>query len=172
MTGLVVRAKEFAKEKHDDNPIVERRFRKYTKKPYWTHCERVANTLTMVGMKPEVVAAAWLHDLVEDCPVTSEEIEKLFGTKVARLVAEVTNPSKLIDGTRAVRKSVEKRRDWQRFCSNACRMKWHNKRRKEVWDEFVAKQKRGQEGTAGKSQGTAEPSIYQSVEGRSGLGGD
>jgi len=107
MPNLVTRAKEFAIAKHDSNPIVERRFRKYTKEPYWSHPARVATILEMVAAKPEVIAAAWLHDLVEDCPVTTEEIEALFGRKVARLVAEVTNPSKLIDGSRAVRKAID-----------------------------------------------------------------
>ncbi len=66
--------------------------------PYWTHPERVAETLTAHGQPPEVLAAAWLHDTAEDCPADragSLELLARFATdfapEVAALVAEVTN---------------------------------------------------------------------------------
>lgn len=41
-----------------------------------------------------MIAAAWLHDTMEDCGVTREELQEKFGDKVAELVCELTNPSK------------------------------------------------------------------------------
>jgi len=66
--------------------------------PYWTHPQRVAETLAAHGQPPEVLAAAWLHDTAEDCPADragSHELLARFGTdfgpEVAALVTEVTN---------------------------------------------------------------------------------
>lgn len=66
--------------------------------PYWTHPERVVATLRTAGLGADVLAAAWLHDVAEDCPASLAEcealIEKLahtFGPAVGSLVREVTN---------------------------------------------------------------------------------
>ena len=66
--------------------------------PYWTHPERVAKTLAAHGLSPEVLAAAWLHDVAEDCPADEAGSRELlgrfkveFGADVASLVTEVTN---------------------------------------------------------------------------------
>ena len=66
--------------------------------PYWTHPGRVVATLAAHGLAPEVLAAAWLHDVAEDCPVDEagcrEMIVRLkaeFGDEVGSLVDEVTN---------------------------------------------------------------------------------
>lgn len=40
------------------------------------------------------VAAGWLHDVKEDSGVTSKQLESEFGSRVAKLVDELTNPSK------------------------------------------------------------------------------
>jgi hypothetical protein len=66
--------------------------------PYWTHPERVAGTLAGHGLTSEVLAAAWLHDVAEDCPADEAGSRELlarfaaeFGQEVASLVTEVTN---------------------------------------------------------------------------------
>lgn len=66
--------------------------------PYWTHPERVVATLARFGQPGAVLAAAWLHDVPEDCPSTLaecramlERIGREFGPEVAGLVGEVTN---------------------------------------------------------------------------------
>ena len=62
----------------------------------------VAELVARFGGSPEAVAAAWLHDTVEDCPPTSfEEIGRHFGPAVCGIVAEVTDDRTL---GRAVRK--------------------------------------------------------------------
>jgi GTP pyrophosphokinase len=66
--------------------------------PYVTHCVAVA--LIVVDLLESlldtpVVCAALLHDVVEDTPVTPEDIEKRFGKEVASLVDGVTKLSKM-----------------------------------------------------------------------------
>ena len=65
--------------------------RKYTEEPYVAHVKRVAETVKTVSHTPEMVSAAYLHDVVEDTPVSIEEIRERFGKKVASLVHELTD---------------------------------------------------------------------------------
>ena len=65
--------------------------RKYTGAPYITHPIAVAELVRVFDPRPEVIVAAVLHDVVEDTPVTLEEIEAEFGPVVADLVKYVTN---------------------------------------------------------------------------------
>ena len=58
--------------------------------PYIMHPIAVAMILVDLGMDTECIAAALLHDVVEDTPVSSEEVEKRFGKDVALLVEGVT----------------------------------------------------------------------------------
>lgn len=58
--------------------------------PYITHPAAVASYLADLGFDAASVAAALLHDVVEDCGVTRDELEKEFGTDVAFLVDGVT----------------------------------------------------------------------------------
>ena len=60
--------------------------------PYIIHCLRIANNLIeKLGMrKREVLAAALLHDTIEDTQLTFNKIEKIFGRKVARIIADLT----------------------------------------------------------------------------------
>lgn len=58
--------------------------------PYITHTMAVAEILVKLHLDPEAVAAAILHDVVEDTPVTLAEVEKEFGKPVAKLVDGVT----------------------------------------------------------------------------------
>lgn len=83
---LVIRARDFARAKH------EGQFRKgAAREPYAAHLEEVAELVACFGGAPEVVAAAWLHDTVEDCAVAPSEIAERFGLVVAGIVAEVTD---------------------------------------------------------------------------------
>ncbi len=64
--------------------------------PYITHPIAVANLLLDIGMDSATVAAALLHDCIEDTPATSEEITALFGTEVCTLVNAVTKLAKIV----------------------------------------------------------------------------
>jgi (p)ppGpp synthase/HD superfamily hydrolase len=55
-----------------------------------------------------MVAAAFLHDVVEDTPHTLDEIVAEFGPEVARLVAELTSPSKGMKASRHERKRIDR----------------------------------------------------------------
>jgi (p)ppGpp synthase/HD superfamily hydrolase len=85
MKNIVEQAIEFAGNAHRNQT------RKYTKEPYIVHPRKVGRIVATVNKDAKVVAAAILHDVVEDTPVTIEEIENEFGKRVAKLVAEVTD---------------------------------------------------------------------------------
>lgn len=86
---LVDKAKEFATNCHKDQT------RKFDKKPYIVHPAAVADLVEQHGGSPEMIAAAWLHDVVEDCGVSVRDLLAEFGTTVSGLVWELTSPSDL-----------------------------------------------------------------------------
>ena len=90
MNDLVRLASEYARHAHQR---IDHR-RKYSKQPYHVHLEAVAGMVAAVTDDPEVIAAAWLHDTVEDTPATLDDIEAEFGKPVADLVEELTDISK------------------------------------------------------------------------------
>ena len=104
MTDLISRADAFAAEAHAS---IDQR-RKYTGDPYIVHPRRVAQTVKDTGARDEVIAAALLHDVVEDTPVTLEEIRTEFGKDVAALVEMVTDVSRPADGNRRLRKAMDR----------------------------------------------------------------
>jgi len=63
--------------------------------PYFSHPIEVAGILTELRLDDETIATAILHDTVEDTVATPEEIERIFGGNVARLVDGVTKLSKI-----------------------------------------------------------------------------
>ena len=102
MTHLVQKALTFATTAHDGQ------VRKYTKKPYIVHPIEVMEIVSTVEHDDEMLAAALLHDVVEDTTVTIEEIQQEFGADVAILVDELTDVSKPADGNRACRKAMDR----------------------------------------------------------------
>ncbi len=104
MSDLIDRARRFATEAHER---IDQR-RKYTQQPYQVHLKAVAAMVAEVSDDPEMIAAAWLHDTVEDTPATFGDLEREFGSAVAALVADLTDLSKPSDGNRAVRKAIDR----------------------------------------------------------------
>jgi guanosine-3',5'-bis(diphosphate) 3'-pyrophosphohydrolase len=90
--AIVLRASEFAAKKH-------RKQRRKGKKqrPYIGHCIEVARILADIGgvEDPDVLAAAFLHDTVEDTKATPEEIRERFGSSVEQMVLELTDDKSL-----------------------------------------------------------------------------
>lgn len=83
---LILKAKAFAESVHAGQ------FRKHGNRPYVYHPGRVASYLEEKGYYDKLIAAAWLHDTLEDCPgVTYNTLEVEFGTYVAGLVKEVSH---------------------------------------------------------------------------------
>lgn len=103
MSDLIERAKDYATKAHQR---IDQR-RKYSKQPYHVHLEAVAKLVAGVSDDAEVIAAAWLHDTVEDTPATLDDIEAHFGSSVAELVEELTDVSMPSDGNRARRKALD-----------------------------------------------------------------
>ena len=101
---LVERAREYAINAHKR---IDHR-RKYTQHPYSVHLGTVAKLVSSVTDDPEIIAAAWLHDVVEDTPATLYDIEVEFGKGVAALVEDLTDVSKPSDGNRAIRKAIDR----------------------------------------------------------------
>jgi len=84
--------------------------RKYTGVPYVTHPTNVAGSLRNWGCSKVMIAAGYLHDVLEDTPVTPEELSGFFGTTIADLVMEVTNPSKKHpELARSLRKEMDRK---------------------------------------------------------------
>jgi len=85
-SDLIDRAKAFATKAHAGQ------VRKYTGTPYIEHPERVAARVARLPYAtPEMVAAAWLHDVAEDCTVTFKMLIDYFGPAVAALVWDLTD---------------------------------------------------------------------------------
>jgi len=90
--GLVLRAARFAAWKHRD----QRRKGK-GREPYINHPLDLAHVLWFEGgvQDPVVLAAALLHDTIEDTQTTVQELQGEFGARVARIVMEVTDEPSL-----------------------------------------------------------------------------
>jgi (p)ppGpp synthase/HD superfamily hydrolase len=83
--------------------------RKYTGDPYIVHPAEVAKIVAGVpGATPDMVAAAWLHDVVEDTGCTFNDIHMGFGIDIATLVGWLTDVSKPEDGPRWYRKKLDR----------------------------------------------------------------
>lgn len=85
---FVRRAYEFAKEAHKEQ-------KRKSGEPYIIHPIQVAATLASLHMDPQTVASGFLHDVVEDTPVTLEDLTVLFGEDVAGIVDGVTKLGKI-----------------------------------------------------------------------------
>ena len=85
---IIKKAYNFAKLKHDGQ------FRK-SGEPYIIHPMNVALILTTIYADYETISAGFLHDVLEDCDCTSEEMEEMFGKNITKLVQGVTKLSKI-----------------------------------------------------------------------------
>ncbi|MEJ2566329.1 MAG: GTP diphosphokinase [Gammaproteobacteria bacterium] len=64
--------------------------RRHSGEPFFQHSLAVANILLGLRLDHETIAAALLHDVIEDTPITYQEIEASFGPRIAKLVDGVT----------------------------------------------------------------------------------
>ena len=83
---LISRAKHLAAQLHAKQ--------KYGTHPYIVHLSAVAKKVEQAGGTPEQIAAAWLHDSLEDTLVTQDELRSQFGEEVANMVWAVTGEGK------------------------------------------------------------------------------
>lgn len=101
MSWLIDAARNFAIGAHE--AVGQKR--KFTGEPYWHHVDRVASLVYDVGGSQFAIAAAWLHDTVEDTQVTIDTIYDCFGFIVGEHVKALTNDKTL--PTRSERKADE-----------------------------------------------------------------
>lgn len=100
-TDVVQRAFAIAADKHKDQ-------RRKSGDPFITHPVAVATILADIGMPPPVLAAALLHDTVEDTDYTLTELTEEFGEEIAVLVNGVTKLDNVVYGDAAQAETVRK----------------------------------------------------------------
>lgn len=81
----VRKAWEFAEKKH------EGQYRKYSDLPYFVHPKAVARIVEQISQNSDLVAVAFLHDVLEDTDTTEEELRQEFSTSICNIVKELTN---------------------------------------------------------------------------------
>ena len=86
--GLINRAYVFSMKAHGGQ-------KRASGDPYFSHPIEVAGILTDLELDEETIVTGILHDTIEDTVATPEEIERLFGPSVARLVDGVTKLSRI-----------------------------------------------------------------------------
>ena len=80
---LLLKAYDFAKKAHTNQ-------KRASGEEYFTHPCAVAEILVSLGLDAATVAAAFLHDVIEDTPVSEGDVKKEFGAEVLELVLGVT----------------------------------------------------------------------------------
>jgi GTP diphosphokinase / guanosine-3',5'-bis(diphosphate) 3'-diphosphatase len=143
--ALLLKALAFAAHKHRDQ-----RRKDAQASPYINHPIALADVLVNEGgvTDVEVLCAALLHDTVEDTATTHEELVDAFGSRIARIVAEVTDDTSLSKAERkrlqvehAVRLSPEAKR--VKLADKICNLRdvasqppahWDLPRRREYFD--------------------------------------
>ncbi len=87
--ALLVKAYEYAKEAHANQ-------KRASGEPYFIHPCEVAEILMDLGLDAATIAAALLHDVIEDTASTAEDIAREFGDEVLALVLGVTKLEKIV----------------------------------------------------------------------------
>ena len=83
--NIIYRAREFAFSAHKNQ------FRKYSNEPYFVHPCEVAAIVSIVSSNENVIAAAYLHDVLEDCNISLTLLKQEFNIEIAKYVRELTN---------------------------------------------------------------------------------
>ena len=86
--AMLLRAYAFAEAAHEGQ-------KRASGEAYFIHPCAVAKILMELGLDSATVAAAFLHDVIEDTPVTEEDIRSNFGDEVLELVSGVTKLDKI-----------------------------------------------------------------------------
>lgn len=86
--ALLLSAHNYAREMHSGQ-------KRASGEPYFMHPCAVAEILVDLGLDASTVAAAFLHDVIEDTPATEEDILRRFGKEIMTLVDGVTKLDKI-----------------------------------------------------------------------------
>ena len=98
---IAYKAMRFAMEAHKNQK------RKYTYNPYWNHLAEVAGLVSTIHTNQEVIAVAWMHDVLEDTEVTYIDLVNAFNNKIANGVLALSD---LELGNRKERKHLSRER--------------------------------------------------------------
>jgi len=79
----IVKAESFAKHHHEGQ--------KYGDKEYSFHLEAVVKVAEKFNLNNEIIIGCWLHDVIEDCDVSYNEVKQEFGESIAEIVYAVTD---------------------------------------------------------------------------------
>ncbi len=86
---MLLHAYDFAKEAHSNQ-------KRASGEPYFIHPCAVAEILIDLGLDAATIAAALLHDVIEDTEATEEDVRREFGDEVLELVSGVTKLDKIV----------------------------------------------------------------------------
>jgi (p)ppGpp synthase/HD superfamily hydrolase len=101
--NIIISAAQFARRAH------EGQVRDFHRVPYIFHPARVAGRVALHPDATEVmVAAAFLHDVVEDTPFNLQDVATATSFEVSDLVSQLTNPSKNMKLPREDRKAIDR----------------------------------------------------------------
>lgn len=87
--NMLLHAYDYAQKAHENQ-------KRASGEPYFIHPCAVAEILVDLGLDAETIAAALLHDVIEDTPATGEDIRREFGDGVLTLVSGVTKLDKIV----------------------------------------------------------------------------
>lgn len=105
MLALEQKAKEFAYKAHKGMK------RKGKELPFTYHLELVRKILKTLTTDEEILAAGWLHDVIEDTPITLDELKKEFNSKICYYVDLETEDKSLPWKDRKLKQIEELRRN-------------------------------------------------------------
>lgn len=101
LSSVVIEAERWARFWHHGQ------VRKYTGDPYVNHCAEIVEILRTIPHTDDMLAAAWLHDVLEDTECTWYDMCIEFGADVTGMVSMLTDCDKSV-GNRSVRKMVDR----------------------------------------------------------------
>ena len=87
MSHVAQQAKLFAEDRHANMCRPNK-----AKQPVIEHLAEVASLAEQAGASESAIAAAWLHDAIEDTSTTVDEVRTLFGDEVASYVDDLSDP--------------------------------------------------------------------------------
>lgn len=88
---LIDKAREYAKRVHTGQ-------KDDAGQDYFKHLEQVALMLSVITTDPDVIAAGYLHDTIEDTSTSFNDLVREFNPRIAGLVHEVTHESLINEG--------------------------------------------------------------------------
>lgn len=81
---MIEKAREFSLKNYHNKT------REFSNQSYFDHAERVACSLKYFTTDEDIIAAAYLHDILEKTSLSVEDIQNIFGKRIAHLVWELT----------------------------------------------------------------------------------